>query len=324
MTNETSDPQPTSRPRARQLLSILVGLGVGAILFGFAVGLKALVHPDSDVIGTYGTALIVLVPLAEGLGLGLSLGPKRIGIGNGIALIGLLYVVQIVFAVIFLREGVICLIIGSPLLLGLTGIGAWIGRAIAHRRNRTLQVSLVPLMLVLAAVNTLGPRPDKLEAVSDSVVVDAPPAAVWRYIVSYPENTAPPEYWLWRIGLPEPVQSVAEAPAIGAKRQCRFTKGMAFEERIVELTPDRSMTFAVTKQPDDPEAMGHFRFDKGQLILTPLPGNRTRLTAISWYELYVQPYAYFNWWTTDIVRQVHFRVMNHMKALAERDYRQAT
>jgi len=269
----------------------------------------------------YPVTATLLLPAVQGVVLGLLIGPRQSGWAHPISLAVAILITDILGATIFLREGVICLILASPLLIGCLFVGLGLGLVIVRLGNRMARASLIPLLVVGAIIDLLGPPPDQPESVSDSVVIDAPPADVWRYIVSYPENTAPPEYWLWRIGLPEPIQSVAEAPAVGAKRECRFSKGLAFEEHIAELTPQRSMTFDVTKQPKDPEAMGHFRFDRGQLVLTALPGHRTQLTATSWYHLYVKPYGYFNWWTTDIVRQVHFRVMNRMKTLAERDYR---
>jgi hypothetical protein len=192
---------------------------------------------------------------------------------------------------------------------------AWRARA-----SRTLQVSLVPLIFLAVLGEATGPRPDYTAAVADSVVINAPPEFVWRYIVQYPENTSPPNYWLWRIGLPNPIQSVAEAPRLGATRLCRFSSGVAFEERIVELVPNQVMTFEVTRQPNDPEVIGHFRFERGQIRLSANRDGSTTVTATSWYRLFVRPAAYFDLWTADITRHVHFRVLNHVKQLAEHDY----
>ena len=79
------------------------------------------------------------------------------------------------------------------------------------------------------------------------------------------------------------------------------------------------MTFKVTKQPDHPEIVGHFSLDKGQLILEVNPDGTTTVIATSWYRLFVRPAAYFNWWATDITRNIHYRVLGHMKKLAEAD-----
>ncbi len=269
----------------------------------------------------YNMSLTFLFPLVQGLGVGLGLGRKTFDRAVSGILIVCLFVIEVLGAAIFMHEGIICLVILSPLILAMMSFGVWFGRLLARRNAGTYQVSLIPLIIAAVLIESAGPRPDYATAVTDSVTVDAPPQYVWRYIVQYPENTAPPEYWLWRIGLPEPIQSVAEAPRVGAKRLCRFSGNIAFEERITELVPNRVMTFAVTKQPDNPEVIGHFRFDTGQIRLTDNGDGTTTVTATSWYHLFVRPAAYFDWWTADITRHVHVRVLNHMKALAEQDYK---
>lgn len=318
------DTPPQDRIPSADVIAVAWSLLAGVVMAGLmAIFVWLAVHLGREdlIAGGYPLTATLLLPAMEGLVLGLAIGRRQVSWGHPLWLALVVYVIDLVAATAVLHEGVICLIIAAPLLIGCLFAGLALGRLFARWTKRVARVSLIPLLVFGAVIDLIGPAPDKLETVSDSVIIDAPPASVWRYIVSYPENTSPPEYWLWRVGLPEPVQSVAEAATVGATRQCRFSKGLVFKERIVELTPLRSMTFDVTEQPHDPEAMGHFRFDKGQLVLTALPGNRTRLTATSWYHLYVKPYGYFNWWTTDIVRQVHFRVMNRMKSLAESDYR---
>jgi uncharacterized protein YndB with AHSA1/START domain len=203
----------------------------------------------------------------------------------------------------------------------------WIGTLAGHSFLRGLrpkvQVSLVPLVMLAVFAEARGPTPNFTAEVTDSVIVDAPPEYVWRYVTTYPENRDAPQYWLWQAGLPYPTQSIADAPEVGAKRICAFSTGIAFEERIVEIQPNEVMTFEVTKQPDHPEVAGHFQFDRGQIRLTRNGDGTTTLTATSWYRLFVRPAAYFNWWTEDITRQVHFRVLNHMRDLAEADFKAA-
>jgi len=63
--------------------------------------------------------------------------------------------------------------------------------------------------------------------------------------------------------------------------------------------------------------MGHLSINRGQFILQDNGDGTTTVTGTSWYHLYVYPTPYFNWWTEDIVRHVHLRVMEHIKILAE-------
>jgi hypothetical protein len=52
---------------------------------------------------------------------------------------------------------------------------------------------------------------------SDTMVINAPPAEVWKYVVAYKRIETPGKYWLFRIGMPSPVQSTAEGYYLGAK-----------------------------------------------------------------------------------------------------------
>ncbi len=321
----TIDPSPL-----RVAIAIGIGLAAGLIIVVIPYTIVWLINHGLDrdlalnALSGFNFSIVALYPAVQGFAMALALGRERRSILTTAGCSFLLMLIELVGAAIFMREGIICLIILSPLLFGCIWGGAALGRVVARARvHRGLQASLAPLLMLGVFAESTGPAPDHTSVVADSIVIDAPPEYVWRYVLSYPENNTPAEYWLWRAGLPEPVQSVADAPRVGANRVCRFKGGLAFEERITELEPNSVMTFAVTKQPDHPEVTGHFHFDQGQIRLTRNADGSTTVTATSWYRLFVRPAAYFDWWTADITRQVHFRVLNHIKRLAERDYREA-
>jgi len=319
--------EPLSLARRAKALAWGVLSGLGLVITPYAIWwLYCIVTGQANAntftsASGFGFGLILLFPLVQGFVMARWLGPKRQSVVNVAGLVLLLALIEFLLAALVLREGFICLLIASPIVIALMAFGALLGRVFARLHPiRSVRVSLAPLIVLAVFGEAAGPRPDALQVVTDSVIINAPPDYVWRYVVQYPENTSPPEYWLWRIGLPAPEQSLAEAPRVGAKRVCRFSTGAAFEERIIDLQPDQSMTFAVTKQPNDPEVLGHFRFDQGRIALTRNVNGTTTITATSWYHLYVRPAAYFGWWAQDITRQVHFRVLNHVKRLAERDF----
>ncbi len=309
----------------RGAIVVAIGLLAGIIFVLGPYGLVWLIGtlsghsvPSFTSVSGYTNGLTLLFPLVQGIALGLAMGRGRYDVGVTAILVVVLGLVEIVGSYVLIREGVICLIILSPVIFGMMAFGAWIGRVLARSvLKRTVQVSIIPLIALAVFAEASGPKPDYTGAVADSVTINAPPEYIWRYVLEYPENQAPSEYWLWNIGLPRPIQSVAETPEVGATRLCRFSDGIVFEERITELEPNRVMTFDVTRQPDHPEVIGHFQFDRGQIRLTPNADGTTTITATSWYRLFVRPAPYFDWWTADITRNIHFRVLNHMKRLAE-------
>ena len=275
-------------------------------------------HVLMSVTLVYTIGLTVILPLVQGYILGNKLAFQRVRITGWLPIPVLL--VDLLLAVSVLKEGSICLIIAAPFLLFVVALGQSLGAFIAKRKNgKILNVMVFPLAVLAVALNTAMPPPIFKNAISDAVTINAPPEKVWKYVVRYPENNAPFEYWLWKIGLPAPMQSWADDIKVGARRECRFTGGAVFGEEITELIPAKVLTFKVTDQPNDPEILGHMSLDKGQMYLEANPDGTTTIIATSWYTLFVSPAFYFDWWAADTVRNVHFRVLNHIKRLAEAD-----
>ncbi|HEY9197095.1 MAG TPA: hypothetical protein VIM77_12550 [Mucilaginibacter sp.] len=227
---------------------------------------------------------------------------------NGILGIGL--------SVVFLKEGSICLIIVSPLLFSFILIGGLIGRAIFKRNNNTLNVSLVAVLLLLFISDSLSAHHYENE-VTDQITINAPVDKVWQYVVAYKRITAPDKYWLFRLGMPSPVQSTAEGYYLGAGRKCIFSNGYVFDEKIVTYDENKNLTFDITNQPRDPEIMDHIDILRGQFLLKDNGNGTTTLTGNSWYRLYVFPVWYYDIWAKSITRNVHLRVMDHIKMLSE-------
>lgn len=217
---------------------------------------------------------------------------------------------------VFLREGVICLLMASPLILIFVLLGSYLGRRLFAARHQHLNVALAPVLLTLFIADSLAPHHFANQE-TDQIVIHAPPAQVWRYIIDYPAMETPPDYWLWRAGLPAPVQSTASGHHAGAKRQCVFTGNIAFEEKLTFVKPNRELQFDVTTQPNHPEIIGHFELEKGQFLLEDNGNGTTTLVGTTWYKLNVYPICYYDRWTQDIIRHVHLRVMGHIKELAE-------
>jgi hypothetical protein len=63
---------------------------------------------------------------------------------------------------------------------------------------------------------------------------------------------------------------------------------------------------------------GFFRSKRGEFLLTELPGGRTRLEGTTWYEQDIWPQRYWKPWSDYLVHSIHDRVLNHIKAGAER------
>jgi hypothetical protein len=217
---------------------------------------------------------------------------------------------------IFLGEGIICLIIVSPLLFVSIIVGALIGRAMFREMNNRINSSIIGILLTVILTDYLSEHHYE-NMVSDTIVVNAPPEKIWKNVVAFKRIKEKNKYWLFKAGLPSPVESTVEGYYLGSKRKCIFSNGYTFDEKIVAYDENKNLTFAITNQPRDPEIMGHIDLEQGQFLLKDNGDGTTTLVGNSWYRLYVFPTWYYDTWAQSIVRNVHIRVMEHIKELSE-------
>jgi len=220
-------------------------------------------------------------------------------------------------AFLIFREGVICLVIVSPILYLGTVAGALTGRAWFQRSNDHLNYCLAPLFLLAVAVEPVV-RGTHTGVVTDEIHIAAPPSKVWPHVRAFSAIPDPPDYWLFRLGLPYPVSTTNSGDFVGADRACQFNGGAVFQEKVAEFVPEKLLTFDIVSMPPDPELLGHLTAQRGQFELRDNGDGTTTLIGRTWYSLHVRPAGYFDWWTHDIFRAVHLRVMKHIQRLAER------
>lgn len=224
----------------------------------------------------------------------------------------------IVLSFVFLREGVICLLIVSPLIFAFVVAGALVGRGVYRRKNNTLNSTVFGILFVIMMADTFSAH-ENVAMISDTLIVNAPIEKVWPYVVEYEPINLEEKYWLFKIGMPSPVQSTVDGYEAGAGRKCIFSNGYVFDEKMVVYKPNEELTFDIISQPHDPEIMGHIDILRGQFILKDNGNGTTTLIGNSWYKLYVFPRWYFNIWSESITRNVHLRVMEHIKILSEKN-----
>jgi uncharacterized protein YndB with AHSA1/START domain len=224
--------------------------------------------------------------------------------------------VAIIMSAIFLKEGIICLIIVSPVIFGCIVAGAFIGKVMFRRKNNTLNSSIIGILLVIFSADLFS-KHEYTNKVTDTMIVNAPINKVWQYVVEYEPIKEKENYWLFQVGMPSPMQSTVDGHCVGAGRKCIFSNGYTFDEKMVVYKPNEELTFDITNQPRDPEIMGHIDILRGQFILKDNGNGTTTVTGNSWYKLYVFPVWYFDIWAESITRNVHLRVMQHIKTLSE-------
>jgi len=230
--------------------------------------------------------------------------------------------------ILFALEGAVCIVMAAPIALVVAWPGAVLGRAMARRASFVSSGAGMALLvpLFLGVEPRLTPPSHEVLTV---VEIAAPPAVVWRHVVSFPD-LQPPAELLFRAGVAAPMRARIEGRGVGAIRYCDFTTG-SFVEPIRIWDENRLLAFDITSQAppmtewspyrdvNPPHLDGYFRATYGEFRLLPLPGGRTRLEGRTRYVVDMFPQRYWTLPARAIVTAIHTRVLHHIQTLAEEE-----
>lgn len=276
----------------------LQGVLAGVAIIVFAVLVSAVTF------GAYGWGLFVLTPFTVGVTTAY-IANRRVALEFGHTLKIVMWAAGLgsLALVTFALEGLICIVMAAPLGAVAALLGAAMGHSLAlagHRRGKPfLTVALLPAIFALEAAMP----PSVTIATHETILVSAPPSAVWRALTSEDPIASSPGM-VGHAGLAYPVRSRIVGEGVGALRLGQFSTGTA-RERITEWAPGRSLAFAVLSQPPAMEEMspyrrvhaphvhGYFDTSETQFELDALPDGRTRLTARASHILRIDPVLYW-------------------------------
>ena len=303
------------------------GLMVGVGMVVATVALSALVFR------LYGYVLFLVSPFLIAMAVAYLANRKgQVGMGRTLGLVLVTFSLGGLTLVGFAFEGVVCLLLATPLIAIMGLIDACLGVELAKlgrpRGGTTLSsIAIIPLLLAGEAV--LPPRAtfDSVE----SVDVAASPAVVWDAVVHMgpiPDAPAPPFRW----GLAYPLRGEIMGTGVGSIRRGVFSTGIAYE-RVTEWAPGRRLSFVVLSDPPSmrelspyshvnaPHVKGYFRTLDARFTLMPLTNGKTRLTLSTHHALDLEPALY---WTPMAEWAVHankVRVLKHFQQQAEASVR---
>ena len=270
--------------------------GVGIILL--AVLISALVFR------AYGWGLFVLTPFVVGFTTGYLVNRHELQtMKTTNALVLLAAALGCLGLIMFALEGLICLVLASPLAALLAIGGGALGRRAARLGKEPAGplycVALLPLMFAADAISP----PDALMLTDESIVIDAQPSRVWQAVTSDDPIWEPPTL-VGRLGLAYPERGHLEGKGVGATRSGFFSTGVA-REKVTEWQKDRTFGFVVLKQPPAmtemspyhhvhaPHVNGYFETGETRFEIEPLDGQKTRLTILAAHHLRIDPIIYW-------------------------------
>lgn len=314
------DAPPAAAPWSSALLGTLLGVS-------FAVALTAI---STLLLGEYGVVLFFTTPAIVGATASWWYNRevlRSVGGSIGVALLSVCIAAGALL--LFALEGIICLLMAAPIGLVLGALGGAVGRALAvGGRTSTTQMALLCLALpLIAAAEARVPNTLPLREVATTIVIDAPPEAVWPNVVGFSELPEAPS-WLHRLGVAYPMRARIEGEGVGAVRHCEFSTG-AFVEPITTWDAPNRLSFDVIAQPvpmhewspyrhvHPPHLDGYLQSHRGEFRLIRLPDGRTQLEGSTWYTMDLAPTPYWMVWSDAILHGIHRRVLRHVKVLSE-------
>jgi hypothetical protein len=311
-----------------------VRAAVNALLIGL-LATFAMVILCVFVAGNYGATLFFASPLVVSAVTAFAYNrpvPRSLAVTFGLAQLSILLVGA--GLLLFALEGVICLAMAYPLAAVAGAFGCLVGKAIADFTPHTRDVQPLGALLCLPVLAMAEPhlQPLPVREIVTAVEIDAPPEIVWKNVVTFP-NLPEERDWYFRLGLACPERATIDGEGVGATRHCIFSTG-SFVEPITVWDAPRRLAFDVTDQPTTMKELspyrnvraphllnGTLRSRRGEFLLIPLDGGRTRLEGRTWYEFRMYPQPYWTAWSDSIIHAIHRRVLDHIRTISETDGR---
>jgi hypothetical protein len=321
----------TDRRSVRETLSEISRTSIFQVIAGTLAGVGIIllaVFISALVFRAYGWGLFVLTPFVVGFTTGYIVNRRDLQTmktTNGLVLLAA--ALGCVGLIMFALEGLICLILASPLAALLAIGGGALGRRAARLgKEPTGPLYCVALLPLMFAADAISP-PDALMLTDESIVIDAPPSRVWQAVTSDDPIREPPTL-VGRLGLAYPERAHLAGKGVGAARSGYFSTGVA-REKVTKWQQDRTLGFVVLHQPPAmtemspyrhvhaPHVSGYFETGETRFEIEALSGQRSRLTILAAHRLRIDPIIYWEPIAQWAVNNNTRRVLRDLKAKAE-------
>jgi hypothetical protein len=217
----------------------------------------------------------------------------------------------IVISVIPLKEGIVCILMLAPLWLGSGLGGAYLTYALSRGGGgygRTHCAALVALPFIAMQMEPLLPVPEAEANVSRSIIVAAPPEAIWPLLEGIGDVRADEGRWTISqnlIGIPRPKGARLVGEGIGAERHAQWAHGVRFRERITQWRRNERIGWVFDFRGSDgwdftdrhlrPDS-AYFRILSGGYSVERLDGGRSRVTLDTRYWMKTPVNGYSTLW----------------------------
>lgn len=238
----------------------------------------------------------------------------------------------VIASIVFLAEGIICIILLAPLWLGSGIMGTHIAYRMRSRtsdHNTTYSSALLLMPMLAMQIEAQIPLPRETTMVTRSIVINAAPEKIWPLLRGIPDVRPGEGAWNLSqdvIGLPRPIGARLVGNGIGADRFADWGERIKFRERITQWVPGRVIGWRFIfddvegwkftdrhLMPNSP----YFTVTTGGYRMEPLPDGKTRLTLETNYEIQTPVNLYSRAWGEFFLGDVHNNLLAIIKGRAE-------
>lgn len=323
-------PPPEGSRRSRWVRTGLAWLVVMLIAFGAYL---LLMTEGVTVSGTISITFLLVVPAVSCAVISFITDPDGDrGLGHYLALPFQSLGVVIIAGALIMREGVVCIVLLSPLWLagGLVGsMAVYYLKKRLRERGQIFASALLLIPILSVQIEERVPVTVRWETVSNDVLIDAPPERVWPLLLSIRDIGPDEGRWNFTqdvLGIPRPSEARLHVRVSSAIRSARWGADIRFEEHILRVEPGRSLAWAFAfpdgsvrrhtdrhVAPDGPQ----LRIAYGAYELTPTADGGTRLRLETRYALRTRLNGYAAWWGGRFLGDIQDNILAIVKERAE-------
>jgi hypothetical protein len=322
-----------NRPGERRTAALRILLASGLAL-AFCLGTYLLLEATRPSSGLFSFTFLLILPGAVSAFVVYVGDPmRRRGISFYLAVPACILGAVIVLAIVFLREGAVCVVMLAPLWFGSGVAGSLLvfgNRKPDKRHDDVFGSALLLLPLAAFVVEPSLPVPSTGATVSRSVVVQARPDQVWPLLRGIPD--VQPGEGRWNVtqdivGVPRPRGARLVGEGVGADRVAEWDHGVRFRERVTAWEPGRQIAWAFVFEDSEGWAFTdphlrpdsrYFRVVSGGYHMEPLPSGATRVTLHTRYWIRTPVNAYGRLWGEVFLGDMENNLLALVKQRAER------
>ena len=276
---------------------LIMCLGAAYGVSSYDLFARLFTRPEFGASGLMLVSFLAGIPLAIGLLVGYLARRRRVtGIAGAAGMSGMAVCLFIFAAGALLREGMVCIVMATPIFVVLALIGGIIGALInataGTRGPKLLSVALVVPFLLAPLESEVEPSPRQL-TMTRSAHISASPEVIWQHI-NFPLDIRPEEFQqgiAYRIGVPYPLEARTLEGRVGGRRTLQWQRGVQFGATITTWEPMQRIAWkykfdAASFPPgslDDHIVIGgrYFGLESTSYALTPDKDGTTLTIAVT-------------------------------------------